>query len=684
MKIRDKARRIAIGRQKSPLPPAGKGWVRGFLRPRGEHRNRPKPLTPALSRKREREIGRAIHSGRVLALALALLAAASSAPAQAQEPDDKVIIVTATGLPQDRDESGQAIAVIDGKAIDQRQTQTVADLLATTPSVRVNSNGSLGSVTSVSLRGAEVGQTLVLLDGVRINDPSGTSGAVDFGNLMIANIRRIEVMRGSNAIPYGSDAMGGVVNLSTREEGAPDGLALRANAEGGYAGTASGAVDLGWRKGDLRIDGGIAGFRTDGISSADIRFGVNERDTLTNITGHVRIEMPVSDAVVLDLRTYAVDAHLAYDSFFGPPADSSDESDFKQVTGYAGLTAKAFDGRLESRLSVTLLGNRRDYRFMPGTPPDFGYRGNRWRAEYEGALTVNSATRLVLGLSHDAPDYRFFGFGSDERHKADTDSAYAMAILKPLPRLTLTGGVRHDDHSQFGGVTTFGANANWGLGDGHTRLRFAYGEGFRAPSLYQLYDTYSGNRALLPERSHSFDLGIDRTLLGGKGRLALTLFARTTRNQIDYDLTTFAYANLARTLARGLEASLDVEPVKDLTIALAYSLIDTRNRTSGSAAYDQHLFRRPVNSVSLSIDRRWPIGLSTGLTVRHVDSALDPTAPSGMIGSYELLGLRAALPIGKSLELYARLDNALDAHYETSYGYGSYGRSGYGGLRVRL
>ncbi len=616
---------------------------------------------------------------QALVLAMALDEAGS---ARAQDAASGDIIVTATGLPQDRDESGQAITLIDGKTIDARQAQGVADLLATTPSVRVNGNGSLGSVTSLSLRGAEVGQTLVLLDGVRVNDPSGTSGAVDFGNLLIANIRRIEVMRGSNAIAYGSDAIGGVVNLSTRDEGAPEGFSLRARGEGGYAGTASGAADAGWRNGAVRIDGGIAALRTDGISSAASRFGATEKDGLENVTGNIRVEAALSDAVALDLRGYAVDARLGYDSFFGTPADSSDESHFTQLTGYAGLTVRSFGGALESRVAVTLLGNRRDYRFMPGTPPDFGYRGNRWRADYEGALTLDPAVRLVLGLSHDAPDYRFFGFGSDERHRSDTDSVYGLVIVKPLPGLTLTGGLRHDRHSQFGGVTTFGANANWGLADGLTRLRFAYGEGFRAPSLYQLYDSFSGNRALAPERSHSFDLGLDRSFAQGKGHVALTLFARNTRNQIDYDLETSVYANLARTTARGIELSVDYAPLQDVTMDLAYSLVDTRDRTPGSPAYDSHLPRRPVNSLSFSLDRRWPVGLSTGATFRLVGPSRDPTAPTGTLDGYALLGLRASMPVGKAVQLYARLDNAFDARYETSYGYASYGRSAYAGVRL--
>ena len=604
-------------------------------------------------------------------------------PAIAQERAP-VIVVTATGVAQDRDASGQAISIIDAGAIEQSQARSLADLLVRIPSIRVNANGSLGSVTSVSLRGAETGQTLVLLDGVRINDPSSTSDAVDFGNLLVGNIRRIEVMRGSNAIPYGSSAIGGVINLTTRDPDAREGLSMRASAEGGYAGTAQGAADIGWRSGELRADAGIVGLRTDGISSAASRFGTTERDALENWTAHARIEAPITDGVSIDLRGYGVSSTLDYDSFFGSPADSTDESRFKQFTGYAGLNAASFGGLLQSRLAFTYLANRRDYRFVPGTTPDFGYRGGNWRIDYQGKVALGAPADLLIGYTHDAPDYRFFGFGSDERHKADTDSAYAMLVLRPIERLSLTGGARHDEHSQFGGVTTFGANANYGLADGKTRLRAAFGQGFRAPSLYQLYDAFSGFAGLQPERSESIDVGLDRRFAQGRGQFAVTLFTRTTRQQIDYDNATFRYFNLARTRAQGVEIEVAVTPVDGLDLQLAYSLVDTRDRSPGSASFDRHLARRPVHGVTASVDQRWAFGMGTGATLRLASDSVDPTAPTRELDGYVLLDLRASLLLGDRFELYARLENVFDADYETAYGYGTYGRAAYGGVRVKL
>ncbi|MBN8831155.1 MAG: TonB-dependent receptor [Sphingomonadales bacterium] len=613
-------------------------------------------------------------------LALCIITSAP-ALAQAREP---VIVVTATAAPQDRDESGQAISIIDAATIDWAQARSIVDLLGRVPSIRVNGNGSLGSVTSVSLRGAEVGQTLVLLDGVRINDPSSTSDAVDFGNLLVGNIRRIEVMRGSNAIPYGSEAIGGVIDLTTRDPDAPEGLSLRGSAEGGYAGTVQGVADIGWRAGDLRADAGVVGLRTDGISSADTRFGATERDGVENWTAHARIEAPIAEGLSLDLRGYGVDATLDYDSFFGSPADSADQSRFRQFTGYAGLKAQSLGGRLMNRLGFTYLANRRDYHLIPGTPPDFGYRGGNWRIDYQGKLALAAPADFLIGYTHDAPDYRFFGFGSDERHKADMDSGYAMLVLRPLARLSLTGGARHDAHSQFGGVTTLGANANLGLADGRTRLRAAFGQGFRAPSLYQLYDMFSGNAGLLPERSDSLDIGLDRSFAHGRGQFALTLFSRTTRSQIDFDNATFRFVNLGRTRARGVEVEMAVTPADGLDLHLAYSLVDTRDRSPLSPNYDRHLARRPVHGLTASLDKSWAWGLSTGATLRLASDAVDPTAPSGRLGGYALLELRIAWALSDRFELHGRLENAFDRDYETAYGYATYGRAAYGGVRVRL
>ena len=619
----------------------------------------------------------------MLKYGLSLVALVAANPAFAQADDD--IVVTAAGIEQSRDEVGQAITVIDADTIKTRQAIDVVDLLATTPGVRFNRNGTVGAQTGVSLRGAETTQTLVLIDGVKVNDPSGIGDGYDFGPLLTGNIRRIEVLRGSNSVVHGSQAIGGVVNIMT---GVPaEGFGANASAEYGYSDTFSAKADISGTAGIASGGVGAAYFRTDGISSAA---NGTERDGSENIAANARLKLAFSDSLSLDLRGYYIHADLDVDGFPAPAyalADTPEVAITDQYVGYAGINLALLDGKLTNRAAVTWMRNDRDYYSARGADVDYGYSGTNLRFEYEGVYAPVDQAKLVFGYEHERPDYDYFGFGSTTSAKINIDSVYALAIVKPFTGLAVTGGLRHDDHSQFGGATTFGANANYSPNGGATNVRLSYGEGFKAPSLYQLYDTFSGNRALTPERSKSYDVGFDQRLDGGRAVLSVTAFQRDTRNQINYDVSLppfGGYANLDRTRAKGVEASIALKPVDALTVTGSYSYVDARDRSAGSATYGNRLARRAANAVSVSADYVWPFGLSTGATVTMVGDSFDNAANTRRLDGYALAGIRASFPVGEQLEVYGRVDNLTDENYQTAYGYGTYGRAAYGGVRVRF
>lgn len=611
---------------------------------------------------------------------LSLLASAAATPAFAQTgPLADDIVVTASGIEQPRDETGQAITIIDADTIARRQTIDVVDLLATTPGVRFSRTGSTGSATGVSLRGAETTQTLVLIDGVKVNDPSGIGDGYDFGPLLTGNISRIEVLRGSNSVVHGSQAIGGVVSLTTATPA--QGIAANAAAEYGYSDTASARADVSGTAGAVSGGIGAAWFRTDGISSAA---SGTEKDGYKNFAGNARLKIALGDALSLDLRGYYIHADLDYDSFFGPPADSADIAKLDQYVGYAGLNLALFDGRFTSRAAVTWLRNDRDYYFVRGTAPDYGYSGSNLRFEYQGVVAPIEQAKLIFGYEHERPDYDFFGFGSTASERANIDSVYALGIVQPFAGLSLTGGVRHDDHSQFGGATTFGANANYSPNGGATNFRASYGEGFKAPSLYQLYDSFSGNAALRPERSKSYDLGIDQSLADGRAVMSLTAFLRNTTDQINYDNATFTYGNIDRTRAKGVEATLALRPVDALNVTASYSYIDARDRSERPGFDGKRLPRRAEQAISLSADYDWSFGLSTGATLTLVGDSFDDAANLVPLDGYALAAIRASFPVGEHVEIYGRIDNLFDADYATASGYGVYGRAAYGGVRLRF
>ncbi|WP_150290605.1 TonB-dependent receptor plug domain-containing protein [Sphingobium estronivorans] len=605
----------------------------------------------------------------MLKTAISLAALLAATPVLAE---DEEIIVTALGIEQPRDEVGQAVTVIDADTIRTRQSVSVTDLLATTPGVRFSRNGGVGGVTGVSLRGAETTQTLVLIDGVKVNDTSGIGDMYDFGNLLTGNIQRIEILRGSNSIVYGSQAIGGVVNVMTGTPG--EDFAGNASVDYGYRDTLDAKADISGTSGIASGGVGVAYFRTDGISAAS---NGTEKDGYKNLAANAKLKLNFTDALSLDLRGYYIHADLDTDN--GIVDSVADTSRTDQYIGYAGLNLALLDGKLTHRAAVTWFRTDRDY--TSGFGP-FGYSGTNLRFEYEGVYQPVEQARLIFGYDHERPDYDFAGFGSVESHKADIDSVYALAVVKPLAGLSLTGGVRHDDHSQFGGATTFGANANYTPNDGATNLRISYGEGFKAPSLYQLYGADVGNTALLPERSESYDVGFDQRLDGDRAILSVTAFLRDTKNQINYDYSIGLYGgynNIDNTRAKGVEAMLTLKPVDALIFTAAYSYVDARDRDTGA-----RLPRRAANAVSVSADYVWPFRLSTGATVTMVGDSFNDSTNAQRLDGYAVANVRASFPITDNLEIYGRVDNLFDEGYATVYGYGTYGRSAYGGVRVRF
>jgi vitamin B12 transporter len=276
---------------------------------------------------------------------------------------------------------------------------------------------------------------------------------------------------------------------------------------------------------------------------------------------------------------------------------------------------------------------------------------------------------------------------------------FLQALLEPLPGLNVNAGLRHDDHSRFGGATTFAANASFRPGEGPIRLRASYGEGFKAPTLFQLFSEF-GNEGLRPERATGWDAGVDLRLVEGNFRAGLTWFERRTRDQIDFQSCFGApeplcadgrfgfYANLDRTSARGLEAVLGFDPAPGLVVDAQYSYVDARNRAEGDPAFGLPLLRRPEHSLSAIIDYRAPAGWSVGATLAHLSSSIDEDFEAPPFGRVRLEGhvladVRAGLALTEGLELYGRVTNLFDERYETVLRYGQPGRQAFIGIRAR-
>jgi vitamin B12 transporter len=610
--------------------------------------------------------------------------------ADASQSGDQ-IVVTAGRAAQPLSQVGQSITVFDAATIKTLQAVTPLELLRQTPGVTVAQNGGIGTSASVFIRGAETDQTVALIDGVKITDPSQPGGGFDFGSLLIGNIDRIEVLRGPSSVLWGSQAIGGVVNLITRQP--TDQLAVNARAEGGSFGTAQGVANVSDKFGPLSASIGGGFFRTDGISAYAKG---TERDGNRNYGANASFNLALTDAISIDLRGYYSRSHTEIDGFSTPTGALGDDPEYgtnRQIVGYTGLNAAFLDGRFRNRIGFSYTDSSR-HNYDPTSDPfeTFEGKGRTARIDYQGILDLADFAHATFGAEHEHSRFVTTSYGAvTGPNHADIDSGYGQLVVTPMQGFTLTGGVRYDHHSRFGGKTSFAGSGVYTPNHGATTFRASYTEGFKAPSLYQLYSDY-GNQALRPERSKGWDAGVTQKALDGRFEASATYFRRVSRDLITFVNCTAltgicanrpfgTYDNVSRARSQGAEVTVALKPVDAFRISASYTYLDARNLSTGSA-YDKRLVRRPDNSITLNADYDWFFGLKAGATVTHVSDSFNNTSNTQRVKGYVLTGLRASYPVGRNVEVYGRIDNLFDVRYQTLLNYGQPGRAAYGGVRV--
>ena len=635
-------------------------------------------------------------------LLLPCIAAATPAVAQSAQSTNGLeraadagtdILVTANREARPASTVGQAVSVLDTATITQRQAVTVSDLLRQTPGVTVVRNGGVGTTTSVNIRGAESDQTVALIDGIKLNDPSSPGGGFNFGSLLIGNIARIEVLRGAQSVLWGSQAIGGVVNLITRQP--TEQLSVNARAEGGWHDTGQAFANVSGKAGPVSASLGGGYFTSDGISTFA---NGTERDGFRNYAANGSLGIDLASNVSVDLRGFYSNGRTDIDGFPAPRfvfGDTREYGDAEQWTGYAGLNAALFDGRFRNRFGYAHTDSDRRNIDPDGTPTEtFRGIGRNDRLDYQGTLDVTSAVFATFGAEREVSRFSTSSFGGPiGRGRARIFSAYGQLAVTPVAGLTATAGIRHDDHNIFGGATTFSGSGVYSPNGGATAFRASYSEGFKAPTLYQLQSEY-GNLNLDPERSKGWDAGVMQKALGGAVEASATYFRRNSTDLITFvscprPLTGICvgkpngtYDNIARTRAQGVEATLLLRPVEALTFSASYTWIDAENRSTGTANFGRDLPRRPDNSVTVNADYRWLFGLTTGATITAVGDSFDNASNARRLDGYVVTDVRASFPITGNVEVYGRIENAFDVRYQTIYQYGQPGRGAFGGVRL--
>ncbi|MEN8261133.1 MAG: TonB-dependent receptor [Pseudomonadota bacterium] len=613
-----------------------------------------------------------------LLLARPLAASTESAPKKLD-----TLVVTATRTETELREVGSSITVITADEIESRRAVSVSDVLRGVPGLDVVQSGGLGKQTSVFMRGADSNHTLVLIDGVEMNDPSDPAGAFDFADLLVDDIERIEILRGAQSTLYGSDAIGGVINIITKKgSGAPR---YFLQSEGGtydtfkVGGGVSGGTDL------LRYNVNASRLETENFSVADKRLGNSERDPYENTTVAARFGFKPMDALDFDwtLRYQEGDSDL--DTCFDavtfltcddPNARSDNESLFTRFQSNLTL----FDGLWKQTLGVAYTDVDRDVddKVDPLNPFSLGklwFEGKKLKADWQHIVRLHETNILTFGAE---TEEQWMRSNSVSRKSFNTTGFYLQDQIRLLDRFFTTAGVRVDDQNRIGSRVTWRLAQTINIDETGTRLKGSYGTGFKSPSLFDLFDPIFGNPDLRPEKSRGWDVGVEQNLWAERVLIGATYFQNIFIDLIgfDFDLAnlTFRSENIGRAVAEGVESFIEMRPIEDLTLRGNYTYTRTRDD-----ATKERLLRRPTHKGSFDANYRFLGNADVNLHILMVGDRED--FPSRAAG-YVRVDLAAGYQVNKYLKVFGRVDNLFDKKYQEALGFGATRIAGFAGVRL--
>ncbi len=622
-----------------------------------------------------------------------VLLVALAVPALAQETKTlEPVVVTGTRIETPAEQVGASVTIVEGEVFETRHYATVDDALRSVPGVEIRRSGSLGKTTSVSIRGANANQVQILVDGVRFKSP--TLGQGELADVAPDMIERIEVIRGPQSTIYGADAIGGVVHIITKRGSGPP--TAYASQEVGNRDTLRSRVGLSgaWREFDYALGfyhlESNGQFINDGMNqdAASARFG------LTLPWGKTRLGLAV--------RYNKTDTGLPIEFVgnplpIGPTIDPNTRQESETYTATFEVRTRPVSW-WEGQLRLSRFENNQafidpadPFTCPPATfgpPCDFPGRFKVSRNEIEGLshFHIGTWSTSTFGVEYRDEDANVQG-SSAFSPRTETVSGFFQQTFRFFDRLFMSAGVRVDDNSAFGTATTERGSLAYLVKEWGTRLHGSAGSGFRAPTFNDLFFPGFSNASLQPEKSFSWDVGVDQSLWKKRVRLGLTYFNNKFTNQIFccLPLPVFPFAttaNIGRSRSAGIELTSEVVLLDTLVAAVNYTYTDSENLITG-----RPLPREPRHRWNGSLVWEPIPKLSLFTEVHAVSSqfeALGEVDNSGHTridvgGTWRLLERYGAL---KALDLTARIDNILNEAYADVRGFPSLGIQALVGLRA--
>ena len=618
------------------------------------------------------------------------------------------IIVSAYRTSALRLEVGSTVSTIDRQVMENRQTVFATDVLQDLPGLAASRSGNFGSQTAIRIRGAEANHVLVRIDGIEVNDPAADDSFA-FAHLTANDIEHIEVVKGPQSAVWGSDALAGVIDITTRHS--TDRLSSDMFIETGSFDTLNGGMHVGTRNTNSGIDLTASYLDSDGTNIS--RSG-SEDDGYKNLTANLRADIDITPDLRFDASLRHSDATKQFDAIdfsTGLPADADRESDTTQsMLGVGGKLALFNNLWVQSlRLTGMMTDNKN---FSDGTP-DTKTSADKVGVYYQNTLnfaagpTEKSAQQVTLAIDFEQEDFEQRGTATtwgDPNQDQDMRNTGIVGEYRAtdIGSLSFSLGVRYDDNSEFDDVTTYRATAAWRFTDLDSRLHTSYGTGQKTPTFTERFgffpDQFQGNSDLKPETSKGFDIGYEQRILDGRVTADVTYFRERLDDEIDgffFDPSLGSFGMFTAvnrdgtSKSKGIEVEMSASILDGLSSTASYTYTDASQ--PDAAGQQQREIRRPRHMAALNLNYallgRAQVNANLSYTGEQTDVFFPPfpaSAETVSLDAYTLVDLTGNIAITDSVSVYARIENLFDTTYENVYGFAAPGIGGYLGARVKF
>lgn len=555
---------------------------------------------------------------------------------------------------------------------------TLTDAIKDIPSLSYATTGSLGGVTTVFIRGADSEHTQVVLDDIRLYDPVVTSAFFyGYNHMSLDNLERVEVSKGPFSSLYGSDSIGGTINMITRKgKGRPT---VSYTQEFGSYQTSREALSSQGKVKDLAYSFSISQREVRDFFSARRKNGNPETDPYKNINSSLRLDYALGEDIEVGLLTDYTYAKYEYDGDSGFPNYIPSDDNDNQASYHQGVVGVNFNQKLNDVFShKATLGYTRIYRRdWQSETTHAWYDGKTYQGKWLADYQLFDFDKLIVGFDYlrELGESRYFyssGISTSPKETNQTKGYYIENIFTPIEDLFFAASYRLEDNGRFDTKDVYSVSGSYLLKKTDTKIKASVGEGFKAPSLYQLFNGLYGNIDLSPEESKTYEIGLEQGLWDSV-KLGSTYFYTHINDLIEFNWPA-GYVNSGKSRIYGIESSFEYLINDRTTFKTSYTHMDTKKTADGT-----RLLRRPNNKVTCELDTAFD-KLNMHFDLSYVGNRID--VASVKLKPYLLANANFNYTANEKLSLFLKFENILDRDYELVSDYQTPKFSSYLGAKV--